>query len=108
MIEDGKKIRIVMHRAFPDEPPTIFRGDVERSTETLLEILGRRYTKIFDSASNRAEEKPLDTTDKSYVIPLSSFRFIEIIREGSTEEELDEKIRSEQIIYRKGGFAVID
>lgn len=108
MIEQGKKVRIVMHRAFENEPPTIFRGDVEESTDVILKILGRRYTKIFDSSSNRAEEKPLDGSDKHYAVPRDSIRFVEIIEKGSPEEELDQKIRSGQIIQRKGGFALID
>ena len=108
MIDAGKKVRIVMSRAHSDEPATVFRGDVEASTDRMLEISGRRYSKIYDSSANRAEEKPLDRTDKYYVIPFGSIRFVEIIAEGSPEEELDRKIRSGDLIQRKGGFAVID
>jgi len=108
MIEEGRRVRILMQRTFADEPPTIFRGDLKEATNLVLRIVGRRYTKIFDSASNRAEEKPLDAADKNYVVPLVSIRFFEIIEPGSPEEELDQRIRSEEIMQRKGGLALID
>ena len=79
MIENGKKVRIVMRRVFEHEPPTIFRGNLDGSSDAFLKILGRRFTKLVDTVSNRAEEKPLDEGDKIYVIPISSIRFVETI-----------------------------
>ena len=108
MIEQGKRIRIIMTRAFEDEPPTIFRGELNGASEVMLEIIGRRYTKIFDTATDRAEERPLDQTDKTYAIPMASIRFVETIESGSREEELDQKIRSEKMIFRKGALATVD
>ena len=108
MIESGKKVRIVMQRIGTNDPNTILRGDILQSSASAVLISGRRFAKVIDTASNRAEEKPLDGKEKTYLIPFQSMRFLEVIQDGSPEAQLDQKIRSEPLIRRKGAFALID
>lgn len=108
MLEAKKKVRIVMQKMGPNDPVTIMRGDVVQSNQNALIIVGRRFAKVIDAASNRAEEKPLDDKQKHYLVPFQSVRFVEVIADGSPEDLLDRKIRQEAPIRRKGAYALID
>ena len=108
MIEVKKKVRIVMQKMGPNDPVTILRGDIVSSNQNAIVIMGRRFAKVIDAASNRAEEKPLDDRQKQYLIPYQGVRFVEVITDGSPEDLLDRKIRVEPPIRRKGAFALID
>ena len=108
MIEEGQRIRVVFHHFTKEDAVTVLRGDVLACDGTLLKIQGRRFGKVLDPNSSRAEEKPLDGFDKCFVVPLGAIRFLEMIAPGSPEAELDERIRSEPMIRRKGSFALLD
>ncbi len=108
MIESEKKVRIVMQKQGNADPVTILRGDVVQSNPNAILITGKRFAKVIDAASNRAEEKPLDDKQKTYLIPFHAVRFVEVIAEGSPEDLLDRKIRQEPLIRRKGSYALID
>lgn len=108
MIEAKKKVRIVMQKMGPNDPVTILRGDIVQTNSNAMVITGRRFAKVIDAASTRAEEKPLDDKQKQYLIPFQAVRFVEVIADGSPEDLLDKKIRLEPPIRRKGAFALID
>ncbi len=108
MIEAKKKVRIVMQKMGPNDPVTILRGDIVSTNQNVIVIVGRRFAKVIDAASTRAEEKPLDDRQKQYLIPFQGIRFVEVIADGSPEDLLDKKIRLEPPIRRKGAFALID
>ncbi|MBI4230748.1 MAG: hypothetical protein HY608_07920 [Planctomycetes bacterium] len=86
----------------------MLRGTVQESGDFMLKISGRRFAKILESTTNRAEEKPLDAVEKIYVIPIQSIRFVELIQPDSAEAELDERIRQEPLLRRKGSLALLD
>lgn len=108
MFQAGQRVRIVLVRHPKEEVPTVLRGVIQESGELMIKISGRRFAKILESTSNRAEEKPLDAVEKCYVIPIQSIRFVEMIQPDSPEAELDERIRQEPLLRRKGSLALLD
>ncbi|MBI3269926.1 MAG: hypothetical protein HYZ53_12945 [Planctomycetes bacterium] len=102
MLQPNQKIRVVLKRDAKEDPLTVMRGDVTGCDEVLLTLKGRRYAKVMGTHSDRSEEKPLDESDKTYLLPWSSVRFVEMIQQGTREEELDQRVRRETMRYRKG------
>lgn len=108
MFEANQRVRIVLLRHPKEDIPTILRGSVVECEDGILKLQGRRFAKILEPTTNRAEEKPLDAVEKCYMIPLHSVRFAELIQPNSAEAELDERIRQEPLLRRKGSLALLD
>ena len=108
MFSTNETVRIVLIRHYETSPTTVIRGEVVDERAWGIKVIGRRYDKVRDAREGGAQEKPLDSDNKIFVIPFSQIRTIEIIQQGTREAILDKKIRSQQRTRRIGGTVLED
>jgi hypothetical protein len=87
------RVMIVLRRFHPQTPREIMRGMITEVDEYGVRLSGRRFREVRVGDAATGEERPVETTTKTYWLPYASIRYTEIIAPGSSSERLDNEVQ---------------
>jgi len=97
----NQRVRLVLWRTHVNEGSVVVvRGLVVDESETMLKVDGRLYQQMMDENSDETIERPIGSENRTFVVPVSTVRYGEVITEDSPAEKIDRKARLQKPLSR--------